>query len=135
MSLLLHHERASQGHTLWLGIDVYIQGIQGKKNITCICHYLTTKTWLETKVEHRKQLAKILNGILLIFYVRRRVRGNGQQRRWTGKEKLKARIIVKTDNYIKNKYLLSLILALVDVESCGVRTSKLTILNISAFLF
>ena len=63
------------------------------------------------------------------------MRGNGQHRRWTDKEKLKARIIVKTDNYIKNKYLLSLILALVDVESCGVRMSKLTILNISAFLF
>ena len=106
-----------------------------KKNITCICHFFTSKTWLETEVEHSKQLAKILNGILLIFYVRRRVRGNGQHRRWTDKEKLKARIIVKTDNYIKNKYLLSLILALVDVESCGVRTSKLTILNISAFLF
>ena len=57
--------------------------------------------------------------------------------RWTDKEKLEARIIVKTDNFIRNNYnyLSSVVLAFVDVESCGVRMSKLRILNISTVLF
>ena len=82
-------------------MDVYIQDIQVKNNCNMqICHFFTSKTWLEHWVLHSKQLATIAK-MLFVTFVCQEKRENGQHRRWTDKEKLvEARLIIKTDNYL-----------------------------------
>ena len=82
---------------LWVFVDVYIHGILVKKQLQYpFVTFSLLKLGWNTDVVHSKQCATIAKMLFLHFLCQEK-RGNGQHRRWTNKEKLEARVIIKTD--------------------------------------